>query len=108
MSDWNVGDWAFAYSSEDTYWYPAEIIETDGSRFKVRYDFDDTEEWLADDSLDGYSAAAGEEGAEAWSDDEEAFYAVTILEVKDEEVQVAYEDGAQEWTDLSYLRYAGA
>jgi hypothetical protein len=107
MSDWNVGDWAFAYSSEDTYWYPAEIIAVDGSQFNVKYDFDDSEEWLEADSLDEYSTEADEAGAEAWSDDDEAFYAVTILDVKDEEVQVEYEDGTQEWTDLSYLRFAG-
>jgi hypothetical protein len=107
MADWSVGDWVFACSSEDNYWYPAEIIAVKGKQFNVKYDFDETQEWLADDSLTEYSAQADETGAEAWSDDDEAFYAVTILKVKEAEVQVEYEDGTQEWTDLSYLRFAG-
>ena len=106
MSDWTVEDWVFAYFSEDGYWYPAEIVEVDGDSYKVCYD-DGSEEWLDADSLEDYDASPGEEGAEAWWDEDECFYEVTILEVNDEQVKVEYEDGVTEWTDLSYLRFAG-
>lgn len=106
MSDWSVGDWAFAYSSEDGYWYPAEIIELDGNQYNVRYEADESEEWLDAESLADYSTEAGEEGAEAYWEDDEGYYAVTILDVKEEQVQVEYEDETVEWTDLSYLRFA--
>ena len=107
MAYWNVGDWAFAYFSEDGYWYPAEIIELDGKQIKVRYDDDDSEEWLEADSLAEYATEKGEEGAEAWFEEDEGYYAVTVLDANGEDVQVEYEDGTIEWTDLSYLRFAG-
>ena len=110
MSDWSVGDWAFAYFSEDGYWYPAEIIDVDGKQYQVRYDEDDSEEWLEKDSLADYSTEAGEKGAEAWSDEDDeegGYYSVNILEVNEEQVKVEYEDGTIEWTDLSYLRFEG-
>ncbi len=107
MADWNVGDWAFVYFSEDGYWYPAEIIDIDGDSYNVRYDIDDTEEWVEEDSLADYSTEAGEEGAECWFEDDDCYYEVSILAIEDEQVQVEYEDGSNEWTDLSYLRFAG-
>lgn len=106
MSDWSVGDWAYALSSEDSYWYPAEIIEADGNQYNVRYDEDESEEWLEVASLADYSTEPGEQGAEAWSEADESYYAVNVLEVNEEQIQVEYEDGTTEWMDLGNLRFA--
>ena len=107
MGNWTVEDWVYAYYSDDGYWYPAEIIEVRGDSYKVRYDDDDSEEWLEEDSLADYGAEVDEEGAEAWWEEDEEYYAVTILEVNEEQVKVEYEDGEVEWTDLSCLRFEG-
>jgi hypothetical protein len=105
MADWSVGDWAFVYYSEDGYWYPAEILKLEGKRYKVRYEYDDSEETVDADSVADYTTYAGENGAEAYSDEDESYYSVTILDTRDEEVQVQYEDETTEWVDLSYLRF---
>jgi hypothetical protein len=107
MADWSVGDWVFAYFEEEEYWYPAEIVKTGWmGKFTVRYDFDKKEETLGKDNLDEYSAFAGEKGAECWSDEDEDYYAVTIKKVDGENILVRWDDGSEEWTDLSNLRYA--
>lgn len=105
MSDWQIGDWAFVYYSDDEYWYPGEIIKIDGGSYKVRYDYDDSEEWVKEDCLQGYSTYIGEKGAESWWKADEAYYAVNVIDVKDERVQVKYEDGTVEWIDLSNMRF---
>jgi hypothetical protein len=105
MADWSIGDWAFVYSAEDEYWYPAKIITATGKRYKVRHEFDDSQDWVEADALAGYHTFPGEEGAECWFEADEAFYAVNILELRNNEVRVEYEDGTKEWTDLSFLRF---
>jgi len=106
MTDWNVGDWVFAYWEEDGYWYPAEITSINAESYEVKYD-DGTTEWIESDSLAEYSTEAGEEGAEAYYESDDTYYEVTILEVNEEQVKVQYEDETVEWTDLSNLRFEG-
>ncbi len=105
MSDWKIGDWAFVYYSDDEYWYPAEIVKIDGDSFKIRYDYDDSEEWVKADYLQEYSTYVGEKGAESWWEKDEEYYAVSVIEVRDEQVRIKHEDGTIEWTDLSNLRF---
>ncbi len=105
MADWSVGDWAFVYFSEDGYWYPAEIIEIDGESFLMRYEYDEAEEWVEEDCLDDYSTYVGEEGAECYWDEDEAYFPVSILDTRDEEALVQFEDEQQAWVDLTYLRF---
>lgn len=104
---WEVGDWVFAYSNEDEYWYPAEIIDIENEKMKVRFDIDDTEEWLEEDLLAEFAADPSEVGVECWWKKDDEYYAVEILEVKGEDVLVEFEDGEQAWVDLSHLRYEG-
>jgi hypothetical protein len=110
MADWSAGDWVFAYYSEDEYWYPAEIVDVEGGllkgkKYRVRYDYDDEEEVVDADSLAEYSTYAGEPGAECWWEEDESYYAVEILDANEEEVQVRFEDGTEEWMDLADLRF---
>ena len=107
MAGWQVNDWAFAYSSEDEYWYPAVITKVMGNKFKVRYDCDDSEEVVDADSLDDYRTYAGEKGAECWVEADQVYYPVVILDTHDDDEQayVKYDDGVKEWTDLSNLRF---
>ena len=104
---WEVGDWTFAYSDDDEYWYPAEIVDINDNQVKVRFDIDDSEEWLDVDDLADYEADPAEEGVECWWKKDDEYYAVSILEVKGEDVLVEFEDGEQAWVDLSHLRYEG-
>ena len=105
--EWHVSDWVFAFSEEEGYWYPAEITQITDEGITVHYEADDTEELLDADSLADYSTEVGEEGAESWWEKDESYYAVNILAVQAKRVQVEYEDGVVEWTDLSNLRFSG-
>ncbi len=102
--DWQVDDGVFAYWEDDGYWYPATIIEIDGDEITIEYDSGEEEITNGDYLIDLY-VEVGDEVESLWEKDDK-YYAATVLEVRDEDVLVKYEDGSTEWSNYERLRLA--
>lgn len=103
MEFWNEGDRAFAFWDEDEYFYPATVLKIEGEDIYIRFDSGE-EEWTDPDYLDDYLAEAGEE-IECKSAQDGMYYNVIVTDVDGDRVQVEYEDGATEWSNLNRLRF---
>lgn len=103
METWKVNDHVFAYWEDEGYWYPAIITGINGEDIDVRFDGYEEEATLGADYLDELSVEIDEE-VESWWENDESYYSARITDIKGEQIQVEYEDGSSEWTDISNLR----
>ncbi len=103
MSDWKVGDQVFAYWPEDDYWYPATVTGLDGEQVEVRYE-DGTEEATTSEYVFDLDINPGDE-AESLRSDVNEYSPAMVVNVNEDQVQVQYPDGFNEWVPVSSLRY---
>jgi hypothetical protein len=99
---WSVGDRVFAYWESDEYYYPANVTEVDGDNVYVRFD-DQSEAWINYEYALAYEVEVDYDIECKWSQDGQ-YYSAKVLAVKDDQVQVRFEDDNEEWASLSSVR----
>lgn len=86
----------------DGYWYPGVIKETDGAKFKVRFD-DGDEASLEEKHLIGYRPTFGDRIQGNWKGGG-VFFPGKVTKRKGEQVYIKYDDGDEEWTTMARIR----
>jgi hypothetical protein len=104
-SFWQVGEKVLAYFDTDGYWYAAEIVQATGSDFRIRFLIDGEEDNVDETSLSELLVEA-DDVVESFYKQEELYYSAIVKQVKGDRVEVEYEDGEREWTDIAHLRYS--
>ncbi len=99
---WAVGDRCLANWSNDRYWYPGTIIETDGSLYHIQFD-DGDREWLRAGSLTEENLGVGTYVEVNWMWGG-VYYTGTIAERIGDVIFIHYDDGDREWTTISAVR----
>ncbi len=100
---WEVGDRCFADWSYDNYWYPGTIIETDGAQYHIQFD-DGDREWLSSSSLMEDNLRVGTSVQVNWLMSG-GYYTGTISERIGDVVFIEYDDGDEEWTTISAVKF---
>jgi hypothetical protein len=103
---WTVDDRVFAFFEDDGYWYPATITDINDDEVEISYDDGSTETTTAD-YLDELELSVGDAVESLWASDG-LFYESQIVDINGDRIQVEYEDGSKEWTDISHLRVAAS
>lgn len=100
------GERVFAYWEDDEYYYPAVITQSSGANLQVRFDDGNTADLTSDETMDWQVEVDDAVECQAAADGQ--YYDAVVKAVSGERVQVEYEDGSQEWSDLAHLRLSPA
>jgi Tumour suppressor p53-binding protein-1 Tudor/Agenet domain len=101
---WSVDDRVFAYYEDDGYWYPATITAVNEDEVEITYD-DGSAETTTPDYLDELDVAVGDPVESLWAADG-LYHESQIVDISGDRIQVEYDDGSLEWTDIGHLRVA--
>ncbi len=97
----DVGDNVMANWTGDAYWYPATIVQKEGSRFFVVFeDFD--REWITADRIRAENLQVGQNVQCRWQGGD--FYPGKIGRRSGKVVYINYNDGDVEWTTIDHIR----
>jgi hypothetical protein len=99
---WIVGDRVLCKWSRDTYWYPGTIQALDGARLYVCFD-DGDREWTTEDNVAVLDVAVGSRVFARFQRGP-MFAPARVVRCHGERLSLAYDDGREEETTISFVR----
>ena len=99
---YEIGDRVLVDWSGDAYWYPATIVDENGSELFVIYD-DSDREWVSPQQVAEENLSPGDQIECKW-DGGDVFYTGIIAARKGDAVFIQYDDGDEEVSAINQLR----
>lgn len=101
--EWGNGARVLVNRDGDNFWYPGTILQRTGENYRVR--FDDQRLEIADQAMIADLVLEGAVGLQVNWKRQGRWYPVRLKSIGKDQIRVVFEDGAEENTPLSLIRF---